>query len=114
MNTSDRIRLGHMLEAALDAVSFAKGRSRSDLETDRMLLLAIVRSLEVVGEAASQVSREFREHRSGLPWADVIGMRNRLIHAYFDVDPDIVWGTTTQDLPMLIRELSEILAEPQP
>ena len=83
MNTrDDRVRLGHMLEAAREILSFTEGRSRSELDDNRMLLLAIVRNLEVIGEAASQVSREFRVRTSGLPWADVIGMRNRLIHAY--------------------------------
>ena len=80
------------------------------MDTDRMLLLAIVRNLEIIGEAASQVSREFRERQSGLPWADVIGMRNRLIHAYFDVDPDIVWDTATKDLPLLVDELAGLLS----
>ena len=96
MNSADELRLRHMLEAAHEAMLFAKGRSRIDLDENRMLFQALIRNMEIIGEAASQVSKELRDTRSGLPWADVIGMRNRLIHAYFDVDPDIIWDTVTQ------------------
>jgi len=65
---------------------------RSDLDSDRMLQNAIVRSIEVVGEAAVNVSREFRDQEKGIPWAKLTGMRNRLVHAYFDIDPNIVWA----------------------
>ena len=67
--------------------------------------------MEIIGEAASQVSKALRDVRSGLPWADVIGMRNRLIHAYFDIDPEIVWGTITQDLPLLVAALTELVGQ---
>jgi uncharacterized protein with HEPN domain len=76
-----------------------------------MLFHSLVRNMEIIGEAASQISRELRDSRSGLPWADVIGMRNRLIHAYFDIDPDIVWDTATQNLPLLIAALTKLIAE---
>ncbi len=100
-----------MLEAAREAISFAEGRSRTDLDDNRMLFHSLVRNMEIIGEAASQVSRELRDARSGLPWADVVGMRNRLIHAYFDVDPDIIWDTVTQDLPLLVVALSVLIGE---
>jgi len=100
-----------MLEAAREAISFAQGRSRADLEDNRMLFHALVRSMEIIGEAASQVSRELRDVGCGLPWADVIGMRNRLIHAYFDVDADIIWDTATRDLPLLVVALEELIQE---
>ena len=108
----DLVLLRHMLDAATEAVSFASGRSRDDLDTDRMLFHSIVRNLGIIGGAASQVSREFRARESGLPWADAIGMRNRVIHAYYDIDHDIVWHTTTQDFPALISELRNLLGEP--
>jgi uncharacterized protein with HEPN domain len=112
MKTDDEVRLRHMLEAAREAISFAEGRSRTDLDDNRMLFHARVRNMEIIGEAGSQVSKEFRDTRSGLPWADVIGMRNRLIHAYFDIDPDIVWDTATQDLPLPVAALTELMADP--
>lgn len=109
MKIDDGVRLRHMLEAAREAMSFTEGRSRHDLDDNRMLFHALVRNMEIIGEAASQVSREFRDARSGLPWADVVGMRNRLIHAYFDVDPDVIWDTVTQDLPLLVAALTVMI-----
>jgi uncharacterized protein with HEPN domain len=100
-----------MLEAAREAVSFAAGRERADLDRDRMLALALVRSVEVVGEAASQVSATCRAQYSSIPWREVISMRNRLIHAYFDVSLDTVWSTVIEDLPKLIAELEKIVGE---
>jgi uncharacterized protein with HEPN domain len=68
MPKDDRIRLQHMLDAAKEALSFAKNKSRNDLYADRMLALSIVKSIEIIGEAASTVSKEFREKRKGIPW----------------------------------------------
>ena len=109
MRKSDTIRLQHMLDAALDAVSFAAGRTRANLDTDRMLMRAVVNALEVVGEAAGQVSAEYRAQHPELPWHVMIAMRNRLIHAYADINHDVVWRTVTTDLPTLIVHLEEML-----
>lgn len=102
-------RLHHMLDAARDALTFAAGRARGDVSTDRGLALILVRLLEIVGEAASAVPLEFRANHPVIPWKPIIGMRNRLIHAYFDINPDIVWSAVAQDLPPLIAELERIL-----
>ncbi len=110
MRKDDLIRIRHMLDAASEAVSFARGRTRTELDSDRMLMLSIVKSVELVGEAASRVSEEAREKYSEIPWADIIAMRNRLIHAYFDIDLDRVWDTLTDDLPPLIRTLQQVVA----
>lgn len=98
-----------MLEAGETAVEFASNRSRSDLDSDRMLLFALVRAIEVVGESASKVSEELRKAAPGVPWALIVSMRNRLIHAYFDVDRDILWQTATKEIPELLRELRALL-----
>ncbi len=109
MQKDDFIRIQHMLEAAQEAVTFAEGRSRDDLATDRMLSLAIVRCIEIVGEAAANVSSEERNRYAQIPWGDIVGMRNRVIHAYFDIDLKLVWDTITDDLPPLIVQLDKIL-----
>ena len=109
MNAPDRIRLQHMRDAATEARSFVRGRTRGDLDADRMLLRALVKDIEIIGEAASRVSSEAQEACPQLPWVDIIGMRNRLIHAYFDVNLDLVWETVQQDLPFLIAEIQQIL-----
>ncbi|MCK4658921.1 MAG: DUF86 domain-containing protein [Phycisphaerae bacterium] len=107
----DLIRLRHMLDAAEDAVGFAANRNRDDLDRDRMLLLSLVKCIEIIGEAASRVSPEMQMAVPKLPWQDIIGMRNRLIHAYFDVDHDRVWDTVEQDLPYMIAALRGYLQQ---
>jgi uncharacterized protein with HEPN domain len=89
MNPRDRVRLQHLADALNSAIRFARGRERGDLDTDEMLLFALVRAVEIAGEAASQVTVETRARLPDLPWASLIGMRNRLVHAYFDINRDI-------------------------
>jgi uncharacterized protein with HEPN domain len=73
--------------------------------------MVLVHCLEIIGEAANKVSSEFQKKNPQIPWLDMIGMRNRLIHVYFDVDLDIVWKTTKEELPALIATLEPILAK---
>ena len=74
-----------------------------------MLTLALLKSLEIIGEAANGVSSVTQNRYPGIPWRDIIGMRNRLVHVYFDVDLDLVWDTIRTDLPPLIVELERVL-----
>ena len=110
MEKNDEIRLRHMLDSAREAVSFASGKMREDLDRERMLSLALVKAIEIIGEAASKVSENTRAEISEIPWSDIIGMRNRTIHAYYDVDREILWYTVTTELPPLIAKLEKILA----
>ena len=105
----DRVRIRHMLEAAEEVLEFAEGRSRGDLDTDRMLSRAMVRDIEIIGEAASRVTSATRQICPELPWSSIIAMRNKLIHAYFDVDNDRLWDTIVVDIPMLLPALRNIL-----
>lgn len=107
MDTVDRVRLRHMLEAAQEALTFAKGKTRADLESDRMLAHALVECLRVAGEAARQVSAETRQEYPTIPLRDVIGMRNQLVHENFKIDYDIVWQTVKEDLPPLVAALEQ-------
>lgn len=88
-------------------MAFAAGRTRADLDQDRLLLLAPVKSIEIIGEAASQVTEATRARMPAIPWPAIVAMRHRLVHAYFDVDPDRVWDTVTDDLPPLVAALDE-------
>jgi uncharacterized protein with HEPN domain len=99
-----------MRDAAIEAIDFVAGRSRDELNTNRMLTLALVKDIEIIGEAASIISAECRARYSQLPWVQIIGMRNRLTHAYFEVNLDIVWQVVTNDLPALVMELEEIIS----
>jgi len=108
MRKDDTIRLLHMLDAAHEAIEFAQGKARVDLNGDRKLVLALVKAIEIIGEAAFQVSHDTRGKLPGIPWEDIVGMRHRLIHAYFDINLDILWRTVQDDLPQLIDELDRI------
>ncbi|MHB8160813.1 MAG: HepT-like ribonuclease domain-containing protein [Thermoleophilia bacterium] len=111
MQHNDIVRFSHMLDSAREAVSFISGKARGDLDSDRKLTLSLVKSIEIIGEAASKVSEEARLDSSSIPWQDITAMRNRLIHAYFDINLDIVWDTVAEELPMLIKTLEETLHE---
>jgi uncharacterized protein with HEPN domain len=99
-----------MLDAAREALAFAHGRQREELEQDRQLTLALVKAIEIIGEAASQVSSNARQQSPAIPWPNIIAMRNRLVHAYFDIDLDRVWDTLIDDLPPLIALLEKFLS----
>ena len=105
----DLVRLRHMLDAARKARQFVQGRERFDLETDEMLSLAVVRLLEIVGEAAAHVTEPVQVILPGIPWRQITGTRNRLIHGYFAVDLDIIWAILQNDLPPLITQLEQVL-----
>jgi uncharacterized protein with HEPN domain len=109
MHRDDIVRLRHMLDAAHEAQGFAATRSRSDLDHDRQLLLALVKAVEIIGEAASRVSTETRLEHPEIPWQDIVAMRHRLTHGYYDIDLDIVWSTVTEDLAPLAEELTRAL-----
>ncbi len=109
MRHDDAVRLRHALDAARKALSFTEGRSRTDLDRDEQLALALIRLLEVIGEAANAVSPELRSSCPSIPWRLMIALRNRLIHRYFDLDLDVVWRTVVDDLPGLAAELRRIV-----
>ncbi len=109
MNSDDLVRLLHMLEASREAVEFLKDQQRDVLNQDRKLALALVKDIEIIGEAASRVSEECQQNYAQIPWPQIIAMRNRLIHAYFEIDLEIVWKTVTEDLPPLIIELEKLI-----
>jgi uncharacterized protein with HEPN domain len=106
---NDATRLRHMLDASLEAVELAEERDESQLEKERTVSLALVRLLEIVGEAASGVSADTRAALPGVPWRGMVDMRNRVIHAYMDVDLGIVAITIRDDLPLLIVSLRQAL-----
>lgn len=100
-----------MLEHAREAIALMAGRSRSDLDADRVLALAVVRLLEIVGEAATRVPPSVRAQAPDIPWSEAVALRNRLIHGYDVVDYDTVWLVLTRDLPSLLSPLASLLAD---
>lgn len=105
----DVVRLRHMLDHAREAVVLMRGKDHSELDGSRLLQLALVRLIEIVGEAAGRVSKETQAEHSQIPWAQIAGMRNRLVHGYDFVDLDILWQTVSEDLPELIAQLERIV-----
>jgi uncharacterized protein with HEPN domain len=110
MQRDDSIRINHIIDAARDAITFSTDRTRHDLEEDRMLVFALMKAIEIIGEAASKISQDTRNQYAEIPWQRVVGMRNRLIHAYADVDLNILWETVKTALPQLIHSLEKIIA----
>ncbi|MSP82540.1 MAG: DUF86 domain-containing protein [Alphaproteobacteria bacterium] len=103
-----------MLETAEQLLRITAGKTRNDLQGDQILALAMVRLLEVIGEAANQVPADSRQALPEVPWHLLRGMRNRLIHAYFAVDLDHVWGVVDTQLPPMIESLRRAIADKVP
>ena len=108
MSPDDLIRLRHIAEAARLAIGFGHGRERVDLDRDAMLRLAVLHAVQIVGEAAARMSEAGRLAVPGIAWPAVVGMRNRLVHAYFDVNTDILWDTLKFGLPDLLARLQAV------
>ena len=99
-----------MLDASREAIAIARGKTRQDLDEDRILELALTRLVEIVGEAAARVPREQQARYPDIPWPDIVGMRNRLVHGYMEIDRDALWSTVAEDLPVLVPLLEEALS----
>ncbi|HHR85284.1 MAG TPA: DUF86 domain-containing protein [Candidatus Acetothermia bacterium] len=112
--SADRIfedYLGDILEYAEKAVGFlAETPTLDDLQKDERTLLAVVRALEVIGEAAKRIPKNFRDRYPGIPWRGMTGMRDKVIHEYFGVDAAVVWRTVREDLPPLRESIAQVLS----
>ncbi|MCH8829761.1 MAG: DUF86 domain-containing protein [Planctomycetes bacterium] len=111
MTPNDEDRLRDMVLYCEKALRFVAGRQRQDVEADEILCLALVRVLEIIGEAAAQLAAETRSAHPQIPWADIIGMRDRIVHTYTRIDMDIIWQTLNDDLRPLIDELKPIISD---
>ncbi|HNA62388.1 MAG TPA: DUF86 domain-containing protein [Rhabdochlamydiaceae bacterium] len=112
MDKKDLNRLRHMLDAAKTVSQHMSHKKLSDLEEDRLLLGGVIRELLLIGEAANAVSSQTKSELSTIPWREIIGMRNQLIHSYFDISYRIIWATVTEDIPKLIVKLEQLLQMP--
>jgi len=109
----DEVRLRHMLDYSRKAKAMLQGRVREDLNTDEMLSLALTRAVEIIGEAAARVSSTIQQKYVSIPWPQIIGLRNRLVHGYDAVDLDILWNIVQTDLPLLIEQLEKAMESMQ-
>ena len=111
MKPDDKIRVMHMIDAAEEALSFVTDSSETEFSENRMLILSVIKEIEIIGEAAAKISEGTKSEYSDIPWQDIVGMRNRLIHGYFDVDITLVWNTIKNNLPSLIKSLKKTIDE---
>jgi len=107
---SDRTRVHHMLDAVTEILLYAEGKAREDLDSNIPLLRLIERNIEILGEAAARLSDSYRASHPEIPWKTIIGMRNRLAHAYFNLNRDILWATLQERLPDLRSRLESMIA----
>lgn len=110
----DSASLLDMSAACQSITQFLDSIRKPEFETNFLVQSAVIRQLEVLGEAAKRVSLEFRKTHSSIPWKNIAGMRDRLIHDYDDVDLDLVWDVATQEVPRLDIALKLLLPKPPP
>lgn len=107
----DKVLLEDVLESIELMEEYIQGVSRKEFMSSNMYLDLVVRRLEVIGEAVSNTSEELQEKYSDIPWREISGMRNKLIHEYFGVDRALVWETATKDIPVFKKNIQELLKE---
>ncbi|MDY6786149.1 MAG: DUF86 domain-containing protein [Cyanobacteriota bacterium] len=107
----DLTRLKHMRDSARTAIDFIRNKGREDLDNEQMLSLALVRLIEIIGEAANNVSLACQTSYPQIPWREIVGMRNRIVHAYFEVDLDVVWQVVADNLPELLKWVDRAIQE---
>lgn len=110
----DEARLRDMLDAARDAVAFAEPLTFEEFVSNRLYQYAIIKAIEIIGEAATKLDAETRSAYPDIPWGQIRGMRNRMVHEYYDIQADRVWATVQDDLPTLIARLEEIAPGARP
>lgn len=109
MRKDDLVYAGHMLDMARKASEKVKGKTRADFDQDENLRMALTHLIQVIGEAARRVSQTFQQAHPQIPWRQVVGMRNRVVHDYLHVDFDIVWDVASVHLPALAVELEKVV-----
>ena len=105
----DETYLLDILIAAKKALKFVEGIERNEFEDNELVQNAVMRPLEIIGEASAKISKEFRKTHAKIPWREMVGLRNRLIHEYFRIDYDAVWDTIHKDLPKLIEIIEPLV-----
>jgi uncharacterized protein with HEPN domain len=114
MQKDDLVYVGHMVETARSVIAKTSGMSRSDFDSDENLRLAVAHLIQNIGESARRVSPVFQQAHPEIPWNKIIAMRHKVVHDYLEINYDIVWRTTTVNLPPLAGDLEKLLPDDDP
>lgn len=109
MQKDDWVYVGHMLDMAQKALHLIRGKDRRDYSSDEVLRFALAHLIQVIGEAARHLSKEFCDSHPEIPWKAIVGMRHKVVHDYMNVDEDVVWDTVAKELPSLVIQLKKIV-----
>lgn len=107
----DRERLQHMIEAIDRIMRYTDNKSYEDLVNDDMMYYAVVKNIEIIGEAANMLTNDFQDIHPETPWKMVKGMRNYIVHEYFQIDNTVVWDVVTKEFPILHQQITQYLTE---
>ena len=110
MPKDDLIYIGHMLDTCRKALSRTEGKTRAQFDSNEDLQIVLTHLIQVLGEAARQVSPKFQNAHDDIPWSKIIGMRNKVVHDYMSIDLDVVWGVATLDLKPLLEKLETLVS----
>ena len=111
MNKDPKVFINHILEAISDIEDFSKGITKEELSINKMKQSAILRQIEIIGEAVKNIPNDFRSKYSNVEWKKIAGTRDKMIHDYFGVDLKIVWDTVKEDLPKLKKQIESIIKD---
>jgi len=109
MPKDDLVYVGHMLDTARKAAEKIRNKNRGDCETDEDLCIVLAHLIQIIGEAARNVSPEYKAKEAGVPWTEIIAMRHKVVHDYMDIDYDIVLDVAFVELPGLIKQLEKLV-----
>ena len=109
MSKSDSIYIEHIIDSGNKIITFLEDKTKEAFDSDEKLRLAVIHLLQIIGEAAGRISKEFCHKHPEIPWKAIIGMRNKVVHDYLGVDENIVWDTATNELPQLINKLEKLI-----
>src|SRR5262245_45123138 len=112
MPKDDAVYLGHMLDAARKIAARTNGKTRADFDASEDFQMVLAYLIQTIGEAASRVSADMRDRHPQIPWKQIVGMRNRIVHDYMNIDADIVWQVVSINVPTLIVQLEALNLPP--
>ena len=107
----DRVRLEHIVEAIHNICSYTEGKSVNDLTNDSMLFYAVVKNIEIIGEAAYNITKAFREAHPETEWDEIMKMRHVLVHDYYRINPQLLWSVIQKDISLLKEQVTRYIVE---